>query len=545
MFYAKRLLEVLEQGRGARIGHTAVISRKIHSQTPQRPGQVNIIVNSDAGQTLYYRENKNEIIHIDIFHEIAKGDIHEIASYLIKNLEVSPLKDFTDYIDIFTAKGGGRLTGNLDCKSNEILEKSHLNHVHLTCKIPEDIMISIFHLIEKTEEALLNQNIELRKVDKIKHVFGKRPLDMSNYSTDFDSKLREKPEAINQMLYKESRELLEKHNSFEEVYNTLKGIRGDLKNSCDSSIVNGGIISDLIKKGFVETKSGKTRFTEKGEELFKYFCINKVELQSLLKKIIYSYANNTKGNPSVELENLRFNNSNSSNRGAAFQEKYDKNDWIDELDLPETLKNSLVRFYQVQNKDKLTIAEEDFVTIKNYSTSKKDICLIIDASASMAGERLKNAKVLAKFLVLKTKGKVSVLTFQEKNVKIRVPFTKEFSVMEQKLSALIATGLTPLALALDKSLEYISMTRGLKNPLIILVTDGIPTVSHWSQDPLKDAMEAAQKIAKQKVDFCCIGLKPNHEYLAKIVREAKGRLFIIDELNREGLIKAVYKQRVF
>ena len=47
---------------------------------------------------------------------------------------------------------------------------------------------------------------------------------------------------------------------------------------------------------------------------------------------------------------------------------------------------------------------------------QQDICLIIDASASMAGFRLRNAKYLAKHLILKRHIRISVMAFQEKKL---------------------------------------------------------------------------------------------------------------------------------
>ena len=55
----------------------------------------------------------------------------------------------------------------------------------------------------------------------------------------------------------------------------------------------------------------------------------------------------------------------------------------------------------------------------------------------------------------------------------------------------------------------------------MLITDGIPTVSLWSADPIKDAINAAEKIAKNKINFCCIGLQPNKDCLVKISEAAK------------------------
>ena len=89
-----------------------------------------------------------------------------------------------------------------------------------------------------------------------------------------------------------------------------------------------------------------------------------------------------------------------------------------------------------------------------------------------------------------------------------MPFTRNFNVLEQGLNRIKSDGLTPLAKALDNSNIYLN-SKHFKNPLIMLVTDGIPTVPLWTDDPLKDAITAARKIKKPKSNFCCIGLHPN------------------------------------
>ena len=81
----------------------------------------------------------------------------------------------------------------------------------------------------------------------------------------------------------------------------------------------------------------------------------------------------------------------------------------------------------------------------------------------------------------------------------------------------------------------------MKNPLIILITDGIPTVSLWSSDPINDAVLAAGKISDKKINFCCIGLQPNKDCLIKVTNAAKGKLYVLDELNREVLVEVARK----
>ena len=160
----------------------------------------------------------------------------------------------------------------------------------------------------------------------------------------------------------------------------------------------------------------------------------------------------------------------------------------------------------------------------------------------MTGDRIKSAKFLAEYLVNSTRDRVSVIVFQENDVEVIVPFTRNFNMIQKNLSKIDSKGLTPLALAIEKSLEYIKKKKK-KETLMMLITDGIPTVSVWSSDPVMDAIKAASEIPKKDICFSCIGLQPNKKYLEKIAKEGQGNLYIVDELKTDLLIYIANKER--
>ncbi|WP_422444030.1 vWA domain-containing protein [Thermoanaerobacterium sp. DL9XJH110] len=538
----KLQMELLRQ-RGVRVGQTAVVSRKVHSIYPNCPEVVHVVVNSDAGRVFYNRFQENEIVHIDLFHQIAVCDVKKLALFLKKHIELSPLSYLVDYIDIQTGGGGGRLSGSLDYGLSESLKKDHLNHVHLAILLPDDELAFIFFLIDNVEKALREQKIELRKIEKIVHEFGNTPMDMSPYSADFDSYLKQNAAKYNEeRMAREAVELLDKFGSLSEIKEILDTIVKEASSAggvCNlqrkyADLVD--IISYMERKQFLNKRQNRYRLTRDGEKLHEYINLNYKQLESILKKSIKRLPrlNNDTG------LNIAYTAKKEKQikRGRTVRENYDSTDWIEELDVVETVKNSLVRCYH--EKEAFSINKCDLVTVKHYPKINQDVCLIIDASASMAGYRLRNAKFLAKHLILKSHRRVSVLAFQEKDVKVFVPFTKNFDTLEKGLNDIISTGLTPLALAIDRGLSYLS-SRHLKNPLIILITDGIPTVSLWTADPVQDAINAATRISRKNINFCCIGLQPNRDCLVKITQAAKGKLFIVDELNREALLDAARK----
>lgn len=538
-----KLKTELDENRGARIGQTAVVSRKVHTINPNIPQNASIIVNADAGQVFYHRLAQNEIIHVDLFHEIKTFNLKQMADFLKENLKESSLGHLMDNMDIQTGSGGGRLTGNLNYGTTENLKKSHLNHVHIATLIPDEELKNIFLIVAKVEEALQQQGVELRKIEKITHETGNSPMDMSPYATDSDSNLKQDGDHLKKdNIFRETVEMIEHFGSLREIEEVLEAVKSGEGSSGASSDLRkrNGDFDDIIKYfeqiQLMNKRQNKHYLTGKGEELKEFIRVNRRELESILKKAI---KNSPKLSNYKGFETNHFSNSRVKGQsGPSIHKPYNPEEWAEELDVPETVRRSMVRSY-LENK-RFNVKQQDMISIERVPKLQQDICLIIDASASMAGFRLRNAKYLAKHLVLKPHTRISILAFQEKEVTAFVPFTRNFEMMEDGINKISATGLTPLALALDKGIKYMS-NKNLKNPLIMLITDGIPTVSLWTADPINDAVSAAGKIAKNKINFCCIGLQPNKNCLIKVTDAAKGKLYVLDELNREVLVEVARK----
>ena len=171
------------------------------------------------------------------------------------------------------------------------------------------------------------------------------------------------------------------------------------------------------------------------------------------------------------------------------------------------------------------------------------IILLLDASASMAGRRIRAAKELARHLVLAGKEKVSIVAFQDSDVKVVSDFTRNRRKVEQGLREVQALGLTPLASGLEKALEL--SLRSAKKPLVLVITDGIPTVPSKSMSPVDDALEAAKKLAKRGVRLGCVGLEPNRGFLRQMVTNARGALYIVDELEASTLAAIAKRESAY
>lgn len=227
--------------------------------------------------------------------------------------------------------------------------------------------------------------------------------------------------------------------------------------------------------------------------------------------------------------------------------------WLGDVAVPETVSAAIRRTHlerlsrsdraQAQPPQRLRLERKDVQLYLRASEHALHICLLIDASASMAGRRIMAAKHLARHLLVSTKDRIAVIAFQERDVRVYVPFTRDYGMVEEGLSRIQPLGLTPLAHGLTQSMELIRSSR-VRRPLLLLITDGIPTVPKWSVDPLADALEAARHIKAGRIPFGCIGLQPSRRYLDHLSREAGGTLHVVDELSEETLVAIAHQERL-
>jgi magnesium chelatase subunit D len=171
-----------------------------------------------------------------------------------------------------------------------------------------------------------------------------------------------------------------------------------------------------------------------------------------------------------------------------------------------------------------------------------DVCLLIDASASMAGKRIQAAKHLARYMFLTCRDRVSVLTFQDRSVTPHVIRARSHRALEQGLSTVRPAGLTPLAAGIVEAVRLLGTARHAP-AMLVLLTDGIPTMNQWTGDPARDALTAAEQIAENSIPFTCIGLAPNKSFLRRLTEIAHGTLYIVDEFDRDVLAKLVKDER--
>ena len=539
----KRL--VFSQGC-ARVGEAAVVSTCVHTFDPKKPDSVGVMLGVDAGRVFYRRNTAGEVVHIDVFHEVAEVDHRTVAVWLERAVAVCRCGVLSDYIDVQTGTGGGRLTGTLKFGKKASLRRAHMNHVHVTVKAEPCQTELLLWLVAAVECAIMERGVEIRRVRQLlpEQQVGGSPQDMSPYSTPTDSMLREDHGERLSEQHKMTQcvmELAEELGGVSEVERALEEIASNEEHDIATKMKKQRFSGwqdqpeKLMNRGLAKREGRNLVLTERGWQMRDFLTEKSREIEMEFKRLLRKC-------PRIKppREKQTYSTSMSQKPGRAWGMRavgIQKGEWASQIAVAETVTASMTR-----TRGEVAISAEDIRTYRDRAKRAVDVCLLIDASASMAGKRIRAAKYLAQHLVLAGRDRIAVVVFQEGAVKVEVPFTRRFTEVQAGLARIQPLGLTPLAEGLVKSVEFIEETRARK-PLLLLVTDGIPTVPKWTLNPLEDSLTAASNLPRTRLRFGCIGLQPNRSFLQALCRRARGTLYIVDELERETLANIAHKER--
>ena len=535
---------IINQDMGTRIGQSTVCSQKMHTFHPQRPQEVNVLQDVDVGQNCYHREESGVVYHLDIFHECGLVDHHTAAEKVRKAVKIynghcrndsmTMNNDCVeiDFIDIQTGTGGGRITGSLNYGKKLSLRKAHSNHVHVTMALPQKYLACVIYVVMAVESAILTCNLELRRNEKVHNIKGASTgkLDLSAYADKSDSLLQEHDSKAILHSYPKDNDGFDIVDTAQDLKEFLAPADHFKTTSKPASGVNSRRAAEcLVQKGIIELNRDHRILSIHENQCRNYLEKYLPDIQAHLRKVVraakYSLLQTGK-NKIVQTKKQEYAGRNSLHH-------INTDHKLGELEVSQTVIAAARKMVE-QEGSLFQISHEELRYAVNPKKRKIEICLLIDASSSMEGPRINAAKLLAKFLFLSTADRVSVIVFHKNRAWVQVPFTRDLEQLEQQIEKIKACGETPLALGLTACLQYIDKTKA-RNPLIILLTDGVPTLGTITNDPVRDALEVAKSIKAKKYNFTCIGLKPHLDYLKQLAAVAGGTFYAVDELENEGM----------
>lgn len=560
------LLQALTRNnKGARIGQSTVVSRKMHTVEASTPETVTILTNVDAGRAFYNRQNADEVFHLDIFHQCGQVDHRQVAARLRQAVEIYGFHHSiyashhfgfkaggdavsADLVDVQTGTGGGRVTGSLNYGQKLSLRRAHENHVHITAMLPGEHTAGVFYLVMAAEEAIHASGLELRRNERIIHGRGGgRGGDLSPYCDQSDSFLRQKGSGATETVQRH--QYLQDVTDLADEFDTVQDVReilaeadgGAGEQKLLQSLARRGsgeqALRRLERQGIVAVEGGKVRITEYGQGFKAYLERHLPEIEAYLRRVFRLFRS-----PVWRPGRSKLLAEGQGGAGPRQLKPRDGSGPGGELAVAETV-NAAARRTLESACGSLAIVADDLREFVRKRRQKAEICLLVDASASMTGQRLRAAKFLARHLLLSTPDRLAIIAFQEDSTKLVLPLTRDWQQVENSLRGITSYGSTPLAGALTTCLSYLREA-SVRNPLIILITDGIPTVAEHSRDPLTDALEAAASIKLSGYGFACIGLKPHRSFLAQLAEQAGGSLYVLEELEKHAMVKAAWSERV-
>ncbi|MFO7173698.1 MAG: VWA domain-containing protein [Bacillota bacterium] len=605
--WVEKVAAHLRRGEGVRFGEAAVVSRRVHLMDPAAPEEVVVLGHADAGQVFYGRRDRDRVLHIDLFHQVGPVDHRRVAAAVRRVLSQCGQPDLAHYVDVQTSTGGGRVTGDLTYGTRPSLRAAHRNHIHLAAEIGDGELPLLYPLILALEEEVLAQGLEIRRIDRLRGAPGGRgavPLDMSDYTDVSDSFLRESgvspaardagaagsgvggalrsgpgakkgretlrgsepgnarepgadpapaeipwpvPAAAAEERLQEVLALSRRIGSPDELKRTLDLLRAGRPGSggLSTGVQAPYLLRELETQGLIYRDGRAVRLTPAGLALAEYFDRHLREVKLRFRKRIRRVPRGPlptaarlgdRPSPAVRYGPVR---------GVV---PVAPGQPIAHLAVPETVVAGIRRTYLERARGaprpgRLTLERRDLHVYTRAGDQPLYLCLLIDASASMAGRRILAAKHLVRHLLTSTRDRIAVVAFQERDVRVHVPFTRDWGRVEEGLARIQPMGLTPMAHGLTGALELIRDSR-VRRPLVLLITDGIPTVPKWGLDPLADALEAARQVARSRVPFGCIGLMPSRRYLEDLARAAGGTLHVVEELDEEALVRIAHRERL-
>ena len=540
--------------RGARVGESTVCSLCVHLLSAHDPDAVTVLADRDAGQTFYRRRAAGEVVHLDVFHapgQVPPGSVaaafgEALADYRADGGAPGPSPD---WFDLQTAVGGGRVGGDLRGGRRPTVQAAHRGHVHLAGCLPPAEAAFCLYLVASVERAVAAAGLPPRKPLRVlSATAGPGAIGgLEDYAALTDTWLREPgggasgAQALQEGLLAAGAQLADEFGGVEAVRALLEGLAAP--GGAQSRPVGWSpsrlrdALGRLVQDGWAAGCGPGLCLTGRGQLLRHAFRTQLREIELALRAAARRLAGAAVAGPAAP-------GAPDGRRGrprAGRGRPRERGEALAELAVAETALAAAARCLPCGLP--LGVAAGDLRLRRRVRPRRVDLLLLLDASASMEGGRMRAAKTLARHLLVTGRDRVGVMAFQERGAALAVPLTRNFAGAERGLRQVVPGGLTPLAAGLAAARAYLRAAHA-RNPLLLLVTDGIPTVAGAGGSPLEEALEEAGRLQGSGIALSCIGLEPNERYLAELARRAGGRLHVVAELRPELLAAVARVERL-
>jgi len=160
-----------------------------------------------------------------------------------------------------------------------------------------------------------------------------------------------------------------------------------------------------------------------------------------------------------------------------------------------------LRRIPASSKARIAIRTEDFHVHRYAENSPTCLIFAIDASGSAALHRLAEAKGAVELLLTQSyarRDQVCVIGFRGTSAEVLLPPTKSLVRAKRSLAGLPGGGGTPLAKAIEQSLQVaLSEKRLGHSPSLVMLSDGRPNVGLQGQGGRAQALEDALTLARR------------------------------------------------
>ena len=221
-----------------------------------------------------------------------------------------------------------------------------------------------------------------------------------------------------------------------------------------------------------------------------------------------------------------------------------------DISFSSTLKEAAIH---QKNREKnllaITVKDSDFRYKIRERRTGATIVFVVDASGSMGAKKrmkaLKGAVISLLNEAYQKRDKVSIVAFRKNDAEVILDITRSVDLAQKQLLSMQTGGKTPMAHGIYKALEILKSEKA-KNPkalqYLILLSDGKTNVPYKTDNPQKDALEAAEIISSEDIIPMVLDCEKAYikfEFAKEIADAMNARYIKLDKISETEIMSQV------